>query len=274
MTPILCSSHPRCYILGPMRGHIQYNFPAFDQVENRLTDLGYIAVSPAAIDRKEGFDPKTLPSDFDWKNLPEGMELDKVITRDIAALRECAYYVALPGWEKSVGARAEKALLDWQGAMRLDQENSYRPWTESATPPAWPKGGPLSAAERVADSLLVTPTGEVRIIDAKTGGQKGQKLQRFDLIPGEPLMALAEVYGRGALKYEDDNWMKGYSWRLSFGALNRHLWLWWLGETRDPETGCHHLAQVAWHAFTLLWFQKHSKGTDDRSIQGCQDDKK
>lgn len=42
---------------------------------------------------------------------------------------------------------------------------------------------------------------EVRVINAETGGEKGSKLQRFDLIPSRPLELLAEHYGRGAQKY-------------------------------------------------------------------------
>ena len=38
-------------------------------------------------------------------------------------------------------------------------------------------------------------------VDATTGGKKAGKLARFDLIPPEPLIALAEHFGRGAQKY-------------------------------------------------------------------------
>ena len=40
---------------------------------------------------------------------------------------------------------------------------------------------------------------EVRIT-SPTGGQKGQKIERFDLIPIKPLTGLARVYGKGAAK--------------------------------------------------------------------------
>lgn len=107
------------------------------------------------------------------------------------------------------------------------------------------------------------PRQEVRITDSITGGEKGSKLARFDLIPPEAHWELAEVYGRGSLKYADRNWEKGYKWGLSVAALERHLNLWKRGESRDPETGCHHLSQVAWHAFTLLTYELRGLGTDD-----------
>jgi hypothetical protein len=106
-------------------------------------------------------------------------------------------------------------------------------------------------------------TSEVRIVDAVTGGEKGQKLARFDLMPPEALWCVAEVFGRGAKKYADRNWEKGYKWGLSFGALQRHLMLWQLGEDIDEETGSYHLAQVAWHALVLLTFYLRNLGTDD-----------
>jgi hypothetical protein len=245
-------SNTRVYILGPMRGKSLYNFPAFDSMAEELRRVELEPVNPAQLDRENGFDALLLPHDFDWNSIAEGLNLDDIITRDIEALRTCAYYVALDGWERSTGAKAEKSILDWQGATRLAPVANYE--TDRVKFETW-------------QEPPATASGEVRVTDPTTGGQKGQKLQRFDLIPGEPLWELAEVYGRGAKKYADNNWAKGYSWRLSFGALNRHLWAWWRGEERD-ELGNHHLAQVAWHAFTLLWFQKYKRGTDDRIING------
>jgi hypothetical protein len=107
-------------------------------------------------------------------------------------------------------------------------------------------------------------TNEVRIVDPKTGGEKGQKSERYDLLPFDALDELARVYGEGAKKYDDDNWLKGYAWRLSYGALLRHVSRSLQGEDVDPETGCSHLAHAAWHCLTLLTFKKRGLGTDDR----------
>lgn len=105
---------------------------------------------------------------------------------------------------------------------------------------------------------------EVRITDARTGGQKGQKLARFDLLPGDALEALAEHYGRGAAKYADRNWELGYDWHLCFAAMQRHLWAWWQGEDYDEESTSLHITAATWHALALLTFQLRSLGTDDR----------
>ena len=253
----------RVYILGPMRGIPHFNYKAFDSMAARInshTPRWLVAVSPADMDRQAGFDPYSLPADYDWTKIPPGMKLDDIIARDVLALRTCEAYVCLPGWENSVGARAEKGLLDWQQSLRLHPE-VLEPMMEPAETNPVLKENPNPVLKENPN-----PEQETRITDPKTGGQKGQKLARFDLIPSEPLWELAEVYGRGARKYADDNWRKGYSWRLSFGALCRHLHAWWMGEKRD-ELGNHHLAQVAWHAFTLFTFEQFNLGTDDRPLQ-------
>lgn len=105
---------------------------------------------------------------------------------------------------------------------------------------------------------------ETRVTDPVTGAQKGSKLARYDLIPSDVLLALAEHYGRGARKYADRNWEAGYRWGLSFAALMRHAWAWWGGEDVDEETGSSHMTAVAWHAFALATFQARGRGTDDR----------
>lgn len=101
-------------------------------------------------------------------------------------------------------------------------------------------------------------------VDPETGGRKETKLARFDLIPPDILHELAEHYGRGAAKYGERNMENGYPWSLSYAALQRHLNAWWQGEDDDPETGHSHLIAAAWHCFTLLWFLRHRRGTDDR----------
>jgi len=107
-------------------------------------------------------------------------------------------------------------------------------------------------------------TDEVRITNEKTGGQKGQKLERFDLLPAGPLREIARHYGVGAEKYEDRNWERGYDWSLSFGALQRHLWAFWSGEDIDEETGSKHLAAAAFHVMALMQFMDQHPELDDR----------
>lgn len=112
---------------------------------------------------------------------------------------------------------------------------------------------------------------ETRITDPTTGGAKGDKPRRFDLIPPDVLAELADHYGKGVSKYPNDdpewpgqaNWQRGYAWHLNLAALLRHLMAWSEGEDTDEETGSNHLIAVAWHAFALRWFQIHKRGNDD-----------
>ena len=104
---------------------------------------------------------------------------------------------------------------------------------------------------------------EVRIT-SETGGQKGSKEERYDLIPTEPPRLLATLYGRGAQKYDDDNWRRGYDWKLSYAALQRHINQFWSGEDIDPETQVPHVINAAWHCFTLAQFMIDHPEYDNR----------
>lgn len=92
----------------------------------------------------------------------------------------------------------------------------------------------------------------------------GNKL-RFDLLPTEGITELARVYTMGALKYADNNWRNGMKFTRCIASLERHWNLWKMGQSIDPETGCHHLAQVCWNAMTLLVYCLTKTGTDDRT---------
>lgn len=118
---------------------------------------------------------------------------------------------------------------------------------------------------RHASYISSTPTKNTaptipptRVYNAETmttsgsGGQKGTKQARFDLIPWDFIWELALLYGKGAEKYADRNWERGYEASKSFAALQRHLIAWFqTGEEIDPELGVSHLAAVAFHAAQL-----------------------
>lgn len=123
----------------------------------------------------------------------------------------------------------------------------------------------------MSEPCVITDTGvydpnEQRIKNALTGGEKGEKLEAFALIPVEPLRELARVYGYGSKKYAPRNWEKGYDWSLSQSALLRHVTAFWSGETRDPETGLHHLAHAMFHCMAMIEWEKTHKELDDRPV--------
>lgn len=142
--------------------------------------------------------------------------------------------------------------------------------------------------------MNVVDKTEVRTVSA-TGGQKGVKLERFDLIPIGPLTHLARHYGRGAEKYAPHQWRKGIEPSKLYAALQRHLTTWWSGielDTCPPSgegcahvtssgepyegtpgvtcynhTGSHHLDAVMWMAFALRDGVDNHPDLDDRYIQ-------
>ena len=121
----------------------------------------------------------------------------------------------------------------------------------------------VDPSESVSE-YIVRSTNEQIVTNALTGGQKGVKLARFDLLPIGPLTQIAEHYGKGAQKYEDRNWERGYDWSLSYGALMRHATQFWGGQTYDEETGSHHMAAVAFHAMALMQFTESHPELDNR----------
>lgn len=221
----------KIYLSGPMRGYAQYNYPAFHHYAKTIRSKGHVVISPAEMDLEiDKTDIHSVTADT-----PPPYSFSHYMKRDLPAICDCEAIATMPGWEKSQGATLEVYVARKLGKLILNAET------------------------------LEPHSTEVTIEDPKTGGKKGQKLERFDLIPVHPLEELARVYGKGAQKYDDDNWRKGYSWRLSFGAMMRHAWKFWRGESIDSETGCHHLAMVAWHCFTLMWFEKNKPEKDDRA---------
>jgi len=113
------------------------------------------------------------------------------------------------------------------------------------------------------NSPLYDETKETRTKSA-TGGEKGVKKERFDLIPVEALQEVARVYGFGAEKYAAHNWRRGYEWSKSYAAMMRHANQFWQGEDKDEETGCSHLASVIFHAMALMVFVDEQPQYDDR----------
>lgn len=168
----------------------------------------------------------------------------------------------------SCGATKPRTLDDasgeeWNAASAAYRDKiQARSWREATS-----INGEPSVGSPVASELWDASQGEVRSVSS-TGGQKGVKRARFDLIPAEALAIVAEHYGRGAEKYEVHNWRKGFEWSKSYAAMQRHLHAFWSGEDIDPETGSPHLAAVVFHALTLLTFMQEQQQFDDRYTKG------
>jgi hypothetical protein len=87
---------------------------------------------------------------------------------------------------------------------------------------------------------------------------------RLDLVPWPAIEEIAEVLTYGAKKYDANNWCRGAAWGRYFAALCRHIFAWWGGENKDPETGLSHLAHAGCCLIFLMSYQRNGWGTDDR----------
>ena len=90
---------------------------------------------------------------------------------------------------------------------------------------------------------------------------------RLDLIPPELVMKVGGVLTFGAQKYSERNWEEGMKWSRVFGALMRHMWLWWGGEDKDGETGLSHLHHAGCCIAFLIAYEERKVGEDDRPKQ-------
>lgn len=96
------------------------------------------------------------------------------------------------------------------------------------------------------------------------GRKDDQGKAPYHLLAPEYLDAAAQVLAFGAAKYAPRNWEKGMDWSRPFSALMRHMWAWWRGETKDPETGFSHLWHAACCIMFLVAYEERKTGNDDR----------
>lgn len=105
----------KVYVAGPMRNHYRFNFPAFDAASEMIRSGGGVPFNPAEMDRSAGFDPSTLPDDYDWSSIPNGFSVSEAFDRDIDAIKAADAIYMLDGWKNSTGACAEHGCALWLG---------------------------------------------------------------------------------------------------------------------------------------------------------------
>lgn len=108
----------KIYLAGPMRGYPQFNFPAFHAAAARLRQDGHEVFSPAENDEAllgKDFATGNATGD-EAKAAQKGFSLRTALAADTNYICRTATAIALlPGWERSKGATAEKALADALG---------------------------------------------------------------------------------------------------------------------------------------------------------------
>lgn len=83
------------YIAGPIKGLKNGNKAAFAEAAERLRNMGFVVLNPAA--------------------LPEGMPVDHYMPICLAMVQAADVICMLPGWHSSAGANIELDYAKYQG---------------------------------------------------------------------------------------------------------------------------------------------------------------
>lgn len=221
---VLNSNKPRTrcriYLAGPMRGIPYFNFPLFGKWTAALRANGHEVFSPAEKDI-ERYGP-SFAMDHPTGDEKEAVkryhfDLRMVMLHDLSWICQQADEVALlPGWEKSRGARAEKAVAEAIGlnVLYLHEPNPVGdhclPFTDQ----------PLGHATRKFD------TGATRDTDVNKPDYEGYI---------SPLVI--EAFGRYMTRHRklpdgslraSDNWQKGIPQDVYMKSAWRHFVDWWI----------------------------------------------
>lgn len=122
----------RIYLAGPMRNIPLFNYPAFHAAAARLRNQGHEVFSPAERDiERHGVDISEGNMAGDEAQAAEvhGFNLREALRDDCEFICLHADAIAmLPGWERSKGAKAERAL-----SIALGHEVIYLPVLETVS---------------------------------------------------------------------------------------------------------------------------------------------
>ena len=104
----------KAYLAGPMRGYPQFNFPAFHEAAKQLRAAGWEIFSPAERDEEvygKDFTSDNPNGDEGQARREKGFDLALALEADcIWICRNADAVFLLPGWNRSTGANAERAL--------------------------------------------------------------------------------------------------------------------------------------------------------------------
>jgi hypothetical protein len=221
-----------------MRNIAEYNFPAFDAARDGLRRMGWDVISPADMDRAAGFDPDALSEDHDWSTIPPDFNFSAAFERDIAAIQRADAIFLLQGWEKSKGARAEKAVAEWLGKTIMYQVE------------------PAVSADPTSK-----PTNPKDIV--------GSNKLPLHLWPSTATALGCIGMLNGALKYGRSNFRAiGVRASIYYDAARRHLDAWFEGEECDPDDGVPHLSAALSCIAIIADAAAAGKLTDDRMTPG------
>lgn len=185
-----------------------------------------------------------------------------------------------------------ETLLSWLGSTELkryeppltnkqiNQEYDWKPYNISLsthphlmfmkagslnnTPEDWTNNFDTLERKIARDKISISRWKDLYGKEGGSGTKDDSNKLRMDLVPPELLFAVADILTFGVVKHGERVWEKGLPWGDKFGALMRHLWSWWGGESQDPETGKSHLWHAASNLAFLIAFEKRGIGVDNR----------
>ena len=137
--------------------------------------------------------------------------------------------------------------------------------TGEASTNTWNAGGKASPNTWDASGVYVPQDPKA----STTAVKFDQGKLDWSLIPIDSVEEILKVLEFGKVKYDSWNWAKGEGFKYSrvFNSTIRHLFAWFRGEDKDPESGLSHLAHAGCNILFLLYFVKHKNrytNNDDR----------
>lgn len=101
------------------------------------------------------------------------------------------------------------------------------------------------------NGFTVKDSGERQKFDTGAVRDTAEGKGRFDLIPAYPLLRLAQLYEKGAVKYGDGNYLLGMPIKRCLDSLLRHANSYKMGLTDED-----HLSAVVFNAFAIIYYEE------------------
>jgi len=199
---------------------------------------------------------EVTPTQLTWGSTPEGWlvrdhKSGTLYVRDTAG-------PSATGWQWSPSACWVKAMLPEDAPVDVTKY-----WPEPAESSLGCLG--LSIVAGGDECAFVARRQKASDTAVSTTGVKHDAGKpRPELLAPEAMLEISKVMSYGAIKYEDNNWRKGFRWTRIAGSLLRHVLAWLGGEDNDPETGLSHIAHAGCNVMFLLTFILTGAGEDDR----------
>lgn len=103
--------------------------------------------------------------------------------------------------------------------------------------------------------FITKDSGKRTKFDSGFTRDTGENKPRYDLIPHELLTRLADLYARGAEKYDENNWRKANSeveYKRFIASAWRHFIAWLRGDTDED-----HMSAVVWNLWSYTWHKEY-----------------